>query len=112
MDTLYTERSLYSVDQLMDMTEKLGKVGIEIGFPNWLFVASSRSHLMDMPTYNDVNEFLLDSFPENLPGESNAVAHWGCSDYIWQRIPGERCSGSAKEFIGLDFLILYAQMVK
>ena len=85
----------------------LSAVGDDIGFNNWLFVAGYRKFVRDDATYRDIHKFIAEDFPHTLPTESNGVSGWGCTDYIWQRSPGEYCSDSKTIHIGQDLLLLY-----
>ena len=100
--------SVYSTSKSSTFLSNMAKVGDSIGFNNWLFVAGYRHFTMTNPTYNDILKHLDEDWPENLPSESVGVTDWGCTDFVWQRFPDESCSGSNKEYVGTDFLLLYA----
>ena len=91
----------YSDNTLDEMLGNMAKVGNDFGYPNWLFVSAYRH--FNSGTFNDVNDGLYTIFPDLLPSESNTTG-WGCTDFIFQRVPMEPCSGDGEVQIGVDFL--------
>ena len=87
--------------------KELAKVGDNIGFNNWLFVTGYRT-TQKRKTFNDVEKFLVEDFPDDLPNEINGVKGWGCTDYIWQRAPLEKCDNDTRTNIGNDLIHVYA----
>jgi len=103
----------YTENELKAIWLNIAKVGDSVGKNNWLFVAGYRYWNQSTPTFNDIKQFLAESFPTTLPGSANAIEGWGCSDFIWQRVPYQICkTGVASTwgytYIGNDYLSLYA----
>jgi len=104
--------SIYTQIETKAFLEDMGKVGQNIGFPNWLFVAAYRHFVLgSAATYNDINKHLAEDWPDNLPTNTDAIKGWGCSDFIWQRVPEESCGEVPEQQIGTDFLLLFAYTV-
>lgn len=84
------------------------RIGNSVNHQNWLMVAAYRHFTGG--TFNDVYKALDEIFPDVIPGEiegTNSTTR-GCTDFIWQRIGWEYCSGSSEVYTGNDFLQAFA----
>ena len=98
----------YSSEETEQFLLALSNVGLEQGYPNWLYIATYRHFVTKLPTYNDVNEY-LSGFPAfTLPNETIGAGPYGCTDYIWQRVMPQGCSENGREYIGADYLHAWA----
>lgn len=109
VEAKYKKNSQYTLGLLKDYSLNMAKVGDSVGAYNWLFVSGYRRYYER--TFNDIAEFLLNNFPENIPTETNGVLGWGCTDYIWQRTPFEKCNQDDTEYLGNDFLIVFVNIL-
>ncbi len=106
--SLNNSSPVYTLAESTQFLANLAKVGQNVNQPNWLFVAGYRYFTMTNPTFNDINAHLADDWPDDLPTENTAVTSRGCTDFQWQRVGWETCTGITKEYIGTDFLLLFA----
>ena len=110
MEIATATTALHSTADIKSWYYYLGKVGGSIGLPNWKFVTGYRN-VNGITSVNDAENFLNDKFPTGLPKENNAIADWGCAEYIWQRVPYEPCSSSDNTtYPGDDFLLMFGMM--
>jgi len=106
IEALHVEDPVYKLKYLKLSLESLARVGDNIGYNNWLFVSAYRKLVLQTDANDDIFSFLYHKFPDSLPTEKVGVEGWGCTDFIWQRVPGENCNNSNLTHIGTDFLMV------
>lgn len=107
VDWKHNMNPLHERNELIQYSDSLARSGVDIGFPNALFITGSEV-INESYDFKFAANQLNTLFPEHLPSEKNAVRQWGCTDYIWQRLPKESCNQSGTGYLGLDFLLPYA----
>ncbi|MGK0290010.1 MAG: hypothetical protein ACI86H_001465 [bacterium] len=111
IESLYKSNSLYKTDTLKDWYYYMGRIGDDINAPNWLFTAGYRSSNLDKPTFHDAEKFLVLNYPNEYSGETedHSIKEWGCTTYLWQRVPIERCNDNKNiRYTTIDFLFLFS----
>ncbi len=102
----------YDKIEIQKIMEGLGKVGDSINHPNWLFWSGYQYWSTKFPTFNSTNKFLTENFKDTLPNKNNGVKDWGCTPFIWQRVPGEDCNEESNTtYIGTDYLNAFAYTI-
>lgn len=101
------ENPVHSMGRIKDYTKYLAQTGIEKGTLYWPFVQLYRITRRQF-LFEDINSELMKMFPEKPPSESNQVEGWGCTDYIWQRIPFQKCNNDSTQYLGLDLLLPFS----
>ena len=111
IEAIHKDNAFYNEVDLDIIFYNLGRIGDSIDYPNHLFLSFYRYFVYgNTATYNDAIAFLDSGFPNTLTGEILGTnnTEWGCTDSIWQRIPWEHCDMSNTEYIGFDFMLLFA----
>lgn len=107
IDWKHNMNPLHERNDLIQYSDSLARSGVDIGFPNALFITGSEI-INESYDFKFAAHQLNTLFPDHLPSEKNGVRQWGCTDYIWQRLPKEPCDQSTTEYLGFDFLLPYA----
>jgi len=110
VDSRVSKHPLYKKSKTNEWLKNISEVGDEFGYRNWLFFSMYSYFTGKGKGYkNNIDDFLVNWFPDQTGEEKDhAVLGWGCSEYIWQRVPPETCSGSPVYYTGIDFLHLYS----